>query len=115
MKETIVKIKQCFSIETCYAGDREKWSEENPTTGHCAVSALLLQNLFGGIICKTTVNRHSHYFNKFDDVIVDITAEQFGDIHINYDKCFICNVENMLKNKDTKSRYEKLREKFLLI
>ena len=97
-----------MSIDTCYAGDQEKWSPDNPTTGHCAITALFLQKQFGGIVCKTTVNRHTHYFNKIDDEIIDATAEQFSNIVIDYSKHSICNIANMLKNKDTKERYEKL-------
>lgn len=112
MENIISKIKSCFSIETCYHGDRDKWSPDNPTVGHCAVAALLLQSLYGGIVCKTTVNRHTHYFNRFDDKVVDITAEQFGVTHINYNKYSVCNTTNMLKNKDNKERFEKLLSAF---
>lgn len=112
MKKTIAKIKNCFSIETCYHGDRAKWSPDNPTTGHCAVASLLLQSMFGGVVCKTTVNRHTHYFNKIDDNVIDITAEQFKNTPINYNKFLVCNAQNMLKNKDVKERYNKLLEAF---
>ena len=113
MKNTIKKIKKCFSKETCYHGDKERWSEKNPTTGHCAVAAILFQSIYGGIVCKTTVNRHTHYFNKVGEMVVDITAEQFGNTVIHYENCAVCNVKNMLKNKDNKTRYELLKEKFI--
>lgn len=112
MENIISDIKKCFSIETCYHGDREKWTPDNPTTGHCAIASLLLQSIYGGTVCKTTVNRHTHYFNYFEDKVVDITAEQFGNVKINYDKYIICNPKNMLKNKDVKERYNKLLETF---
>ena len=101
-----------YSKDTCYHGDAEKWSTQNPTTGHCAIVALIVQECFGGEVCKTTVNRSSHYFNILPNgEILDLTAEQFKPIIPTYKKYIVANRNNMLKNKDTKERYLLLKSR----
>lgn len=64
------------------SADPDGWTEENPTWGHCAVAALVLQDWFGGGLIHTRTTgsgfRRNHYWNRlpggFD---VDATREQF--------------------------------------
>lgn len=112
VSDIALALKSIYSKDTCYHGDVEKWTDANPTTGHCAVVALIIQEFFGWEVCKTTVNRASHYFNILSDgTIIDLTAEQFAPIVPSYKKYSIANRNNMLKNKDTKERYLLLKER----
>ncbi|MCX6155345.1 MAG: hypothetical protein NT007_14420 [Candidatus Kapabacteria bacterium] len=56
------------------------WSPINPARGQCAVTALVIQDYFGGDILKTLVsNGLWHYYNQIDRVRIDYTAEQFSE------------------------------------
>lgn len=108
------KLKSIYNQDTCYHGDVDRWSKENPTIGHCAVASLLIQSIFGGKIAKTTVKRHSHYFNILPNgEIFDATAEQFYPTIPSYKKYIIAERANMLKNQDTKARYTMVLERFI--
>ena len=83
------------------------------------MTALLVQDLFGGIIVKN--NKLHHYFN-FDIMmseITDITQFQFsddelkGEIDASGDIKFdvFINREDLLQNNDTKERYLLLRKR----
>lgn len=57
----------------------ENWGEENipAETGQCAVTALLVQKIFGGILKRALVNGVSHYWNEIHGETVDLTRAQF--------------------------------------
>jgi len=61
----------------------EKWSPENPAWGQCAVTALIVQDTFGGEILRTTAQlpgggTYSHYLNRLKDgQLLDLTSCQF--------------------------------------
>lgn len=114
-------IREAWCEDTCYPPLRKKWIEnpKTPEIGQCAVTALLVQDLFGGIIVKN--NKLHHYFN-FDIMmseITDITQFQFsddelkGEIDASGDIKFdvFINREDLLQNNDTKERYLLLRKR----
>lgn len=69
-------IEQAWSENT--SALPQEWSPENPSRGQCAVTALVVQDLHGGELMRTTVGGESHYLNQLPDgVLVDITKEQF--------------------------------------
>lgn len=117
----LAKLKEIlntlYSKETCYPDCRNQWNDENKTLGHCAIVALLINDYFGGDICKTKVNNISHYFNLIDDKIIDLTSDQFKSDKIDYTDYVIKTRDDVLKNEDTKKRYEilKLKVKLSLI
>ena len=53
-----------------------------PSTGHCAVVALIAQRLIGGELVSARVHDQSHWFNRFvvngRSLDVDLTGDQFG-------------------------------------
>lgn len=110
-------LNTLYSKETCYPDCRNQWNNENKTLGHCAIVALLLNDYYGGDICKIKVNNISHYFNLIDDKIIDLTSDQFKSDKIDYTDYVIKNRDDVLKNEDTKKRYEilKLKVKLSLI
>ena len=63
--------------DTSYWPDR--WLAERPSTGQCAVTALLIQDFFGGdIVEATTDTGDTHFFNYIPGLgSVDLTDDQF--------------------------------------
>lgn len=93
------------------------WTPHNPSSGQCAVSALVLQDYCGGKICRCVVAGTPHYFNRIDDQVVDSTAAQFGAVAIDYDTSTVRNRQRILRHADTRRRYELLKgrvERFLV-
>ena len=75
-------IRSSWQRET--SSDPEQWSCHNPAWGQCAVTALVLQDYFGGqIVWAEAVlpggERISHYFNQGESVdeVFDWTLQQF--------------------------------------
>src|SRR5689334_14582809 len=55
-----------------------EWSGANPAVGQCAVTALIVQDLFGGKLLRGQLMRGTHYWNRLPNGDeVDLTAEQF--------------------------------------
>jgi hypothetical protein len=67
-----------WSIET--SGN---WLPDNPASGQCNVTALLINELFGGEILKTPLPEGDHFYNRIDGERFDLTASQF-DAPIDY-------------------------------
>ena len=107
-------LNNIYSKETCYPECRNQWNEDNKTLGHCAIVALLINDFYGGDICKIKVNNISHYFNLIDDKIIDLTSDQFKVDKIDYTDYVIKTRDDVLKNEDTKNRYEMLKLKVKL-
>lgn len=87
------------------------WTPDNPSSGQCAVSALVLQDYCGGEICRCVVAGTPHYFNRIDGQVVDSTAAQFGTVAINYDTATVRSRQRILRHADTRRRYELLKER----
>lgn len=74
----MITIQQAWCRET--SSDPEKWTPENPALGQCAVTALVIQDLLGGILVRAKVNGVSHYWNSLPNGDkIDMTLRQFGD------------------------------------
>ena len=69
---------ECYSKELCYPKVQDNWSKDNKYYGMCAITALIINDYFGGRICKIHVDKISHYYNLIEDKIVDLTKEQFN-------------------------------------
>ena len=75
-------IRAAWGYDT--SEDPDEWSTDNPARGQCAVTALLIRDLFGGDILIATVfpsagpPRERHAWNRLPSGIeVDLTADQF--------------------------------------
>ena len=69
-------LRKSWSRQTCFRRLKEDWSPDNPAVGQCTVTALVVQDCFGGKIlyCK----HHTHCWNKLPDGReIDITRGQF--------------------------------------
>jgi hypothetical protein len=77
----IEKLRRAFSDswskETSYPPTQDQWSPENPAFGQCAVTSLVINDLYGGQIVYN--KDYHHYWNILDDgTVIDLTKIQFG-------------------------------------
>ena len=101
-------LKSCYSKDTCYPKYKEKWNINNPTCGQCAITALILNDYFGGKLGKVYIGNISHYFNIINGKPVDFTSSQFKH-EVDYSNYQLVNRNIMLQNKNTRSRYYTLK------
>jgi len=71
-------LLQSWSLKTS-----SKWTAENPYKGQCGVTAIVIQEFFGGDIYKTMVGMQWHFYNYIDNKRIDFTRKQFEN-HIEY-------------------------------
>jgi hypothetical protein len=76
-------IRASWSLDTCDPTDAADWEPTNPSLGHCAVTALVVHDFFGGELLEAEVlfqngsRQGFHYWNRLAGVEVDLTREQF--------------------------------------
>lgn len=97
------------------------WAPTYPSTGQCAVTALLLQKLFGGDVLTGSVNGIQHYWNRLrlpsgDSLDVDLTRDQFtvGPEGIVPQDVRVVDRQRLLADPDTERRYSLLAYRFQL-
>lgn len=78
--------------------------------GQCAVTALLVQDAYGGILKRALVNGVSHYWNEVDGEIVDLTRAQFQEPLAITDECE-CERDYVLSFAATAERYAILKNR----
>jgi hypothetical protein len=54
-----------------------QWSAANPAAGQCSVTALLVYDLFGGELLKTSLSEGDHFYNRIGGHRYDFTDSQF--------------------------------------
>jgi len=80
-------IRNSWSSETAFLDESSPiWRAENPSRGQCGTTALVVQDLLGGgRIIKENIRSGQpsgvHYWNRLGALEVDLTYEQFGQIH----------------------------------
>lgn len=105
-------LTKCWSIETCAPRLRDKWSDDNITLGQCSITAFLAQDIFGGEVYGIVLEDGSHHcFNKINDVVFDLTSEQFGDKKLDYTNCVLEQREEHFSKKEKYERYLILTER----
>ena len=108
-------LSEIWDVHVCTPRLRKDWSKDNKTCGCCTVTCLLVQDIFGGEIYGVYVDGNVHCFSKINDVIFDLTSEQFGDMKLNYTLEYPQSREEHLANPEKKERYlyllSKLEEK----
>ncbi|MEA3248796.1 MAG: hypothetical protein U9Q03_00365 [Patescibacteria group bacterium] len=119
-------LKQVCGQDTASPGDAADWSAENPTKGHCAVFALLFQEIFGGELMRTVPEGFgSHYYNMLPhgtlfglpgNTHVDLTWDQFPDGTVfpagePRDRDYVLN-SDAARNAGTPERYELFKHRF---
>ena len=78
-------LRVCWAADTCSPDDLERagWSTANPAWGHCDITALIVNDLFGGDLMLGEVQHAGeqqgyHWWNRLGDGSeIDLTREQF--------------------------------------
>lgn len=101
-------LKLSWKQETCSPSLKSAWQKENPSLGQCAITSLIVNDLFGGKIMRCMTSTGSHYYNLIDNKVIDLTVDQFFGEIPKYEEGEERTREYLLNNEDTKKRYEKL-------
>ena len=104
-------LLECYSKDLCYLKVQCDWNENNRCFGMCAITSLIINDYFGGDICKIYVDGISHYFNLIENNIVDLTKDQFNR-EMDYKDYKIMDREKILTD-DTKNRYITLKARLI--
>ncbi|QRX82053.1 hypothetical protein [Glaciimonas sp. PAMC28666] len=71
------------SISRVWSGDTSSptgaWSQSNPAQNHCSVTALVVQDHFGGEILTTRTSGGTHFYNQIHGIKWDLTVSQFAE------------------------------------
>ncbi len=105
-------LTHSWTRETCTSRLRHKWTNEDYTCCQCAITAFLVQDIFGGDIYEVPLeNGGVHCFNIIDGMAVDLASEQFGDKvkDLDYAHATIQDREFRMKEPEKKDRYELLK------
>ena len=65
-------LYKCWSVDSS-----SKWSLDNPAKGQCGVTALIVNDFFGGEILKNQTTIGWHYYNRINNKRFDLTKSQF--------------------------------------
>lgn len=113
-------IAHAWSAETSASNE---WSKENKALGQCAVTACIVQDLFGGDIVNTTATLpdgsiDSHYYNVIEGAEIDLTRSQFPEgttfsPGVEKKKEFNSTREYVLSYGPTNDRYQLLKNRFI--
>ena len=109
-------LRQSWKAETAYKSCQNEWIASDPSYGQCAITAMLVHDMFGGSIHRIRVDGGgTHYFNKIDGHYIDLTREQFDlyDIPVKYEPNEEMKREYCGKNQDTKARYHQLQRNII--
>ena len=107
-------LRRAWGSETAYPSCQSEWVPSDPSYGQCAVTAMLVYDMFGGSIHRIRVSGGgTHYFNKIDGHYIDLTIEQFDlyNIPVNYEPNEEMDRKYCGKNADTAKRYKLLIER----
>lgn len=96
---------ESWSYDTCVPSLRDNWNNDIPSLGQCAITALIVNDFFGGKIMRCMTSSGSHYYNLINDEIIDLTVNQFFGILPLYDSGEERTKEYLLSNDNTKERY----------
>lgn len=120
LDQLIAALWRAWTAETSY--DSAEWSADNPARGQCVVSALIVQDYFGGELVRFAVSGNGisemHYANLLDgDVLFDVTRSQYQDVEVIFTpkpvdlKGHATIRHKRLTDPETRRRYELLRSR----
>lgn len=113
-KQTLLSaLKRSWDRDTVRPQD--EWREDVPSLNQCCVTALIVQDYFGGDLlrCKMT-DGDSHYWNRLPSgEEIDFTKDQFSYINPKplYNTVEVRNRKKILSYKTTRNRYNILKER----
>lgn len=69
------------SLQAAWRGDTSDsnaWHADTPELGQAAVSALIVQYAYGGIVVEGSVGDQKHFWNRINGEDVDLTRSQYS-------------------------------------
>ena len=69
------ELQRHWCAETSFWPDG--WTPDRPSFGQCAVTAMIVHDRFGGEMFRTVNEGVIHYWNRVDDIDIDLTRDQF--------------------------------------
>jgi hypothetical protein len=103
--ELYAALREAWTADT--SADRA-WSANRPSLGQCAVTALVIQDYFGGELIRAEVEGRSHYWNVVDGETIDLTRDQFASYALARNAATRGRID-VLSYADTLRRYDLLR------
>lgn len=105
-------LKKAWSRET--SADPDRWHPGNPSWGQCAVTSLVVQDYFGGALCRGTSTKAngSHYWVAHPkEGVLDMTIQQFNGLGTGdfIGDMIMRTREYVLSYPATRERYKMLR------
>ena len=101
-------IATSWSRET--SDDPRRWSYDNPARGQCAVTALIVQDFFGGGLRCAHINLTPHYWNLLPNHCeLDLTKSQFKEVAIS-GAPIESTRQLVLSSSTTRRNYRRLRK-----
>ncbi|MFD7550074.1 hypothetical protein ACFV0R_17065 [Streptomyces sp. NPDC059578] len=77
-------LRDSWAADTCSPDDLADWQPQNPACGHCDITSLIVNDVFGGdLLCgevalEDGTPRGYHWWNRLPSgVELDLTREQF--------------------------------------
>jgi len=104
--DILTVLFQSWSLESS-----SKWSKENPASGQCGVTSLVINDLLGGEIKKTQLADGWHFYNVVNGKRYDFTASQFSEEIIYMD--VPANREEAFQDTNDQ-QYHSLKNNFLI-
>lgn len=84
-----------YALKKSWSNETSKlWSRDNPAKGQGSVTALVVQDIFGGELAKTAVSGAEHFYNIVEGTRWDFTFAQF-DIPVGYQDRLASRTEAM--------------------
>jgi ribosomal protein S18 acetylase RimI-like enzyme len=80
---SIVNVLQSLKVSWSIHSS-SRYSLINPALGQCAVSALVINDLFGGELVKVELPEGRHFYNRLAGEKVDVTESQFIEPSLPY-------------------------------
>ena len=103
-------LKNIWCEYSCTPRLRDKWTSENITLGQCSITAFLAQDIFGGKVFGILMPEGNyHCYNVVDDIVFDLTSEQFEGEKLNYANNPEQSREIHFSRPDKHERYEYIK------
>ncbi len=70
-------LQKAWSLQTA-----QQWTATCPAAGQCNVTAVVVQDHYGGDICLTPLEGYTvpHFYNVFEGQRIDLTDSQFDTV-----------------------------------
>lgn len=114
LKEMFEALLNTWDDETVSPGCLPVYNHDNdPSKGECTITAMLVQDIFGGTIRRIYVGTGTHSLNEINGNFYDLTSDQFTvmNIPLNYEENEIADRERLNNDDNVYKRYLLLRDK----